>query len=192
MVSKIDVTALRRSVVLGGLPQSDLDELAAVMTRRTYRAGEIVFHQGDPGHTLYLVCAGHLRVVAPSETGMEPVLNVLGPGDVFGELALLDGEMRSATVVAQDPVEAAVLNRADFLKLLQRNPAVLDGFLKGLARTVRRLSDQVSDLMVLDQQGHLAKKLLELAKLHGQTTQNGIEIQMPLTHEELATMVGAT
>ncbi len=120
------------------------------------------------------------------------MLTVVGPGDLFGELTLLDGAPRSATVVALEDVETATLSRADFQALLRRNPALAEAILATLARTIRRLSDEVTDLMFLDLRGRLAKKLLELAEAHGERVGGSTEIHLSLTQEELAGMIGAT
>jgi len=187
-----ELEIFRRSFMLQGLPEAELERLAASLRRRTYQRGEVVCHLGDPGQTLHLVRQGHLKIVVPTETGEEGVLTVVGPGDLFGEMALLDGGPRSATVVALEPVETATLSRDDFLLLLRRSPAAVEGLLSSLAQAIRRLSDEVTDLMFLDLRGRLVKKLLELAETHGRASDGAIEIQVPLTQEELAGMIGAT
>jgi len=187
-----DLDTLARSVVLRGLPRAELEALRPKLRRRQYRRGEVVFRQGDPGHALYVLVEGRLKVVLPAETGEEAILNVLGPGDVLGELALLDAEPRSATIVALEPVVVVTLAREDFLELLGRSPAAVEGVLAGLARTIRRLSGEVGDLMYLDLQARLAKKLVELTETHGRDEGDGIELQVTLTQDELAAMVGAT
>lgn len=192
MARRPDVDVLGQSLVLRGLPRDELERLASTMRRRTYRRGEAVFHQGDPGELLHVVYEGRLKIVLPDAAGDEAVLAILGPGDLFGDLALLDGGARSATVVALEPVETAILSRAEFVGLLRRSPAVVDGLLATLAGVIRRLSDEVADLTFLDLHGRLAKKLLELAEAHGQSTDGSIVIQVPLTQEELAAMIGAT
>ena len=192
MARDLDVDILSQSFVLRGLPRQELEQLAAMMQHRVYRRGEVVLHQGDPGQTLHVVCAGRLKVVVSSESGGEAVLAIVGPGDLVGDLALLDDGPRSASIVALELVETAALNRADFLGLLRRSPAVVEGLLAALAQTIRRLSDDVGDLMFLDLHGRLAKKLLELADAHGRATDGSIEIQVALTQEELAGMIGAT
>jgi CRP/FNR family transcriptional regulator/CRP/FNR family cyclic AMP-dependent transcriptional regulator len=192
MPGSVDVDVLARSVVLGTLPRGELEQLLPSFRRRNYRRGETIMHQGDPGNVVHVVCEGRLKVVLPSEAGDEAVLTILGPGDVLGEMALLDGEPRSATAVALEPVITATLSRESFMELLRRSPAAVEGVLAGLAQTIRRLSSEVGDLMFLDLQGRLAKKLLELAESHGQDGQEGIEIQATLTQEDLAGMIGAT
>ena len=192
MAPSMDLDLLRKSMVVGSLPAAELERLAPALKRRSFRRGETLYHQGDPGHVLHVVLEGRVKVVLPSETGEEAVLTVLGPGDVHGEMALLDGEPRSATVIALEAVVSATLSREDFLDLLRRSPSAVEGVLAGLASTIRRLSAEVGDLMFLDLQGRLAKKLLELADTHGKNDGDGIEIQATLTQEDLAGMIGAT
>lgn len=192
MVQSSDVDTLSRSFVLRGLPRGELEGLASTMRRRTYRRGEPVFHQGDPGQTLHVVYRGRLKIVLPGLHGEEAVLTIVGPGDVFGDLALLDGAPRSASVVALESVETAALSRAEFIELLRRNPVVVDGLLATLAQRIRRLTDEVADLTFLDLHARLAKKLLELAEAHGRPVEGAIAIEIPLTQEELASMIGAT
>jgi CRP/FNR family transcriptional regulator, cyclic AMP receptor protein len=192
VAANLDLQALSRSKVLRGLPSNELEQLAATMRRRSYRRGEVVFHQGDPGESLHVVCQGTLKVVITADNGEEAVLAILGASDVFGEMALLDGGPRSATITALEPVETAVLNRSDFIQLLRRAPATVDGLLSSLARTIRQADEDIGGLMFLDLHGRLARKLLELAETHGQPTDGNTLIRVHLTQEELAGMIGAT
>jgi CRP/FNR family cyclic AMP-dependent transcriptional regulator len=182
----------RATPILQGLALEAQQALIARLGRRRYQRDEVIFRQGDPGETLHLVRHGHLKILAPAETGEDAVLTVVGPGDMFGELTLLDGGPRSATIIAMDDVETLTLSRADFLDLLRRHPPVVEALLSALAGTIRRLSDEVSALMFIDLRGRLARKLLELAQSHGQPTNGAIEIQVSITQEELANMIGAT
>lgn len=190
---RVDVEILASSAMLADLPREELEQLAGAMRRRSYRRGEVVFHHGDSGNTLHLVCSGHLKVVLPSESGDEAVLKIVGPGEIFGEMALLDGSPRSATVVALEVVETATLSRADFRALLRRSPEAVDGLMAALARMIRGLNDEVGNLMFLDHPGRLARKLLELAEAHGQQASGQtITIELPLTQDDLAAMIGTS
>jgi CRP/FNR family cyclic AMP-dependent transcriptional regulator len=171
-----------------------LSQLTRSLRRRTFQRGEVIFHQGDPGDTLHLVQKGRIKVVLPAESGDEVLLAILGPGNCFGELALLDGESRSATVVAIEPVETLTLGRSDFMAFVRANPETAERLMINLAHIIRKVNEDVADLAFLDLPGRLAKKLLDLAHDHGQPMPggDGIEISVPLTQEELAGMVGAT
>lgn len=192
MSSQIDIDLLRRSLLLHGLSGEELDQVAGVLRPRRYRQDAVVFHLDDPGEELHVVVQGHLKVVVPGEAGDEAVLTIVGPGDLFGEMALLDGGPRSATLVALEPVETYALRRQDFVQLLRTSPAIVEALLATLAKTIRRLTEEVTDLMFLDIRGRLAKKLLELAEAQGRPAGDGIEIAVALTQEELASMIGAT
>jgi CRP/FNR family transcriptional regulator, cyclic AMP receptor protein len=193
MVCQVDVDRLARTPLLCNLLRQEVEQLAAAMQSRAYRRAEVVFHQGDPGLTLHLVCQGHLKIVRCSPAGAEAVLAIVGPGDLFGEMAVLDGGPRSATVVALESVETATLHRADLLGLLRRSPAAVEGLLATLVGTIRKANESAADLMFLDQSGLLAKKLVELAEVHGwQATDHQLQVELPLTQEELAAMIGAT
>jgi CRP/FNR family transcriptional regulator, cyclic AMP receptor protein len=193
MTDHLTIEALGQSRVLGGLAREELAQLAAMMRSRSYRRGEVVFHRDDPGEALHVVCRGHLKIVLPSASGAEAVLAIIGPGELFGELALLDGGPRSATVLALEPVETAALCRADFLELVERSPAVTARLLAALARIIRVANDMLGDLVFLDQPGRLAKKLLELAEVHGHPLdQQQVEIGLSLTQDELAAAIGAS
>jgi len=180
------------SQVLGQLPPSDQAQLARRMQQRTFRRGDVVVRQGEPGSSLHLVMAGHFKVVVAAASGDELLLTIIGPGQLFGEIALLDGGPRSATVVALEAGRTASLSRADFLDLLRRSPRLLDAVLRGVARLVRREADELTNLVGLDASRRLAKRLLQLADSHGRPTAGGIELGLTVTQEELGAMIGAT
>ncbi len=183
---------LAKSPLLRGLPSEALGRLAAVARRRTYRRGEVIFHQGDPGDTLFVLEAGRVKVFTYAESGDETLLAIVGPGECFGELALIDGEPRSATIQALELVEAVTISRGAFLGLVREHPQTAEYLLHALAAKIRYLTDVVSDLAFLDLEGRLAKRLLELAAEHGESHEGETLIELPLTQEELAAMVGAT
>ena len=188
----ITAEALARSPLLGGLPQESLSRLARAARRRTFRRGEVIFHQGDPGDSLHLLQQGRVKVALDAESGDEAVIAILSPGDMFGELSLVDGEPRSATVVALEPVETASLARSDLLRCLREHPAAMERLLTALAGMVRRADEGMADLVFLDLEGRLVKKLLELAADHGRAADGAVEIELPMTQEDLAAMIGAT
>lgn len=183
---------LAQSALLRDLPPSGLDRLASVARRRTFRRGEVIVHEGDPGDSLYVLESGRVKVVSYADSGRETIFDVLGPGECFGELSLIDNEPRSATVVALEPIQAATLQRADFLDVVRANPECLDHLLTTLTSKIRQLSETVTDLAFLDVEGRLAKKLLELADEHGRSVSGATEIELPVTQEELAAMIGTT
>ena len=137
------------------------------MRSRRFRRGEVIFHAGDPGDALFIIVSGEVKISLPSESGDEAILVRLQPGDVFGELALLDGAPRSATATALGAVETVVLPRDRFRDLIAEEPAVRDALLASLAAELRRLTTQVEELHFLDITGRLAACLVRLAADHG-------------------------
>ena len=184
-------SALANSVVFRDVPESDLAELARVARRRRYRRGDAIIVEGNPGDVLHVLESGRVKVIATGRNGDSAVLGVLGPGECFGELALLDGEPRSARVEAMEAVETVSVTRNEFWQFVREHPRVTEPLLCTLAGIIRRLTETIEDLTSLDLEGRLAKKLLQLAEEHGRDTESGTEIALPLTQEELAGMVGA-
>lgn len=181
-----------RSPLLANLPAEALARLGGSARRRSYRRGEVIFHQGDPGDALHFIIDGRVKVVLDAETGEEAVIAILGPGDCFGELALIDGEPRSATVETLEPVQTLSLGRPDFMTFIRDNSLVAERLLVTLAGMVRRTDESMADLVFLDLEGRLVKKLLELADAHGRAVDGAVEIELPMTQEDLAAMIGAT
>jgi CRP-like cAMP-binding protein len=182
---------LQRSLVLAALPESQRDLLVRKMRERRFKRGEVVFHQGDPGETLHVVLDGSLKVFVPKDAGDDAVLAILGPGAVFGEIALLDAGPRSATVRAITETRTATLHRADLLDTLRRQPEAVEALVVTLTRLVRRLTDDLVDLSALDVTARLARKLLDLAGTQI-TGPDGAIVIPPVTQDELAGMVAAT
>jgi CRP/FNR family transcriptional regulator, cyclic AMP receptor protein len=174
------------------LSEEGLRALEQACRRRTFKRGETLFYEEDPGNALYILQKGQVKIVRLAPDGEERILHVEGPGQCLGELSLIDGAPRSAKAVTLDQVEALVLYREEFLALVERHPAVARAVMSGLAGMVRRLSEQVQDLTALDVPGRIAKKLLELADSHGQSTPEGVQIALKLSQQELAAMIGAT
>ena len=183
------VDVLRSSAIFAELPDDALARLEAACVRRTYRRNQYLWYQGDDGARLVVVASGLVKVVLSSPQGDQVVLTTLGAGATFGELALLDGSPRSASVVAAEPTTVLLLSRATVLDLLGRYPAVLDAMLRTLGNLIRRLTEQAGDLVFLDLGGRVAKLLLHLAAVHG----DGSTVpNLGLSQSDLAAMVGAT
>jgi len=162
------------------------------MTRR-YKSGQIIFHRGDPGDSLYAVLDGLVKVVFTAERGDEIVLNTLGPRETFGELALLDGSPRSASIVTARPTWVFALPRAQLLTLMREHPALTDEFLRMLGGLVRSLTERAADSVFLDLAGRLAKLLLRLADEDGDgEVHDGATVDRGLTQSDLAALIGAS
>jgi CRP/FNR family transcriptional regulator, cyclic AMP receptor protein len=177
----------------GGLEPDALDRLAASMRSRRFRRGEVIFHVGDPGDALFVIVSGEVKISLPSETGDEAILATLRPGDVFGELALLDGAPRSASASALSPTETVVLPRDRFRELIATETGVRDALLASIAGELRRLTTHVEELHFLDITGRLAARLVRLAQESGTPLADGsLRLRTNLTQGDLAAMVGCT
>jgi len=184
--------ALRACGLFGQADQAVLDAVAGALRTRRFRRGETIFHQGDPGDALFIVASGSVKVVLPSDEGAEPaIVAILGRGEFFGELALLDGAPHSATVVAVEQTETLVLHRGAFLELIDLDAGLRRALLASLATEIRRLTGHVEDLHFLDLPGRLASRILRLAMSAGARTGEA-RIGWPYTQSELAGMIGGS
>lgn len=183
--------ALKSTSLFRALDEESLLRLARSCRQRTYRRGQYLWYQDDVGDRLVVVCKGLVKVMLASERGDERLLAIAGVSDVLGELAVLDGSPRSASVVAIEDTTVLSLDRAVALELMARQPAVLEAILRSLAALVRRLNEQTADLIFLDLGGRLAKLLLGLVHDNACTTGPAV-LDMGLSQTDLAAMVGAT
>ena len=187
-----ETTYFKQVSFFADLPEEEIQVLSSATKRRTFRAGEVIFHRDDPGQVLYMIKEGKVKICNISPDGQEVSLAVLGKGEYFGEFALLDGLPRSADAVALEKVESYTLQRSDFHNIILKNPKIAILVLEALSKRLRNTDQMVEDLIFLDVYGRVAKKLLELADAHGVKTDEGVRIDVRLTQQELASMVGAS
>jgi CRP-like cAMP-binding protein len=179
--------------IFSGLERRDLDTLLGLCVRQRFVGRQIVLRKGDPALQLFVIARGRLKAVTPGGAGREAALSIMGPGEVFGEVALFDGEPRSATITALEPGELLCLPRNDFLRFLERSPTVAVRLLEVLARRLRRLSERVEDGAFLELPARLAKLLCRLAERHGTAVGAGaVHIGIKLSQQELGDLVGAS
>lgn len=174
------------------LDSQEIDLLLELTTLRKIGAKEILCRKGDPGSQLYGVLSGRLKAMAPGRDGKELVFGVMGPGDVIGEIAVVDSEPRSATVVALDDSELLALHRRDLTPFLESHPKAAIGLAGVLAMRVRRLSSYAEDLFFLPLGSRMAKTLLALASVEGQGDSVRVLREIRLAQQDLADMLGTT
>ena len=192
MQTESEEAYLKQVPLFAGLADEDIRELMSVAKRRTFRSGEVIFHREDPGQVLYVIKEGKVKISLISPDGQEISLVVFGKGECFGEFASLDGLPRSADAIAMEKVECYTLQRSDFHKAIMKNPKIAIQVMEVLSKRLRSTDQMVEDLIFLDVYGRVAKKLLELADTHGTKVENGIRIDVRLTQQELASMVGSS
>jgi len=183
---------LKQVTIFSSLSDSEMRDLMSVAKRRRFRAGEVIFHRDDPGQVLYIIKEGKVKICLISPDGQEISLVVFGKGEYFGEFSLLDGLPRSTDAIALEQVECYSLQRSDFHNVIMKNPKIALQVLEVLVKRLRTTDQQVEDLIFLDVYGRVAKKLLELAESHGIEVDDGMRIDVRLTQQELASMVGAS
>lgn len=175
------------------LSQRELVDLSRVTLRRRYSADDIVVEQGQENGDLFVVVEGLLRVSVRNKEDREFALNLLRKGDVCGELSLLDGGVRSATITAVQPSELLVVRRAEFLDAMRHAPTLGIKLLQSMAGHVRRLTDRIEDLASLPVRTRLAKKLLEIADICGTPVDaNSVALPLSLSQQDLADHIQAT
>jgi CRP-like cAMP-binding protein len=183
---------LARTSLFAGLDEAELLRLGACARRRTYRKGEYIFHQGDSGDAVFVLTDGRVKVIFASADGDEMILATLQPPDIFGELALIDGGPRSASIQALEPTGVLTLTRATLLDLMARQPGVTDLILRSLGRLVRRMIAQASDLVFMDLHGRVAKLLLHLIGDPAGQPGEHLSLDLRMTQSDLAAMVGGS
>lgn len=174
------------------LEPEQLEQIALRAHQRTFALGVTLFHQDMPGTMMYMIESGSVRVISIGRTGQELTLNVLGPGEIFGELSILDGKQRSATAITLEPTVVWLLSQADLKEFMGNYPPVNQAMMQILVERVRDTARRLEAMTFQDVLGRLAFELLSLAERSGQTCEDGIEITIPLTQVDLASMVGAT
>jgi CRP-like cAMP-binding protein len=178
---------LRAVSLFAHLTDDELGRVAAAVRERSYPKQSIILFEDDPGDALYVVIAGQVKVVLIGEDGREVILSVLGEGDFFGEMSLIDDQPRSAHVIAMDDARLLVLRREDFQRTLEEAPRIALGLLRALSGRLRRADDKIGALVLLDVLGRVARVLLEL----GDAERDGL-ITQRLTHHTIAQMIGST
>jgi CRP/FNR family cyclic AMP-dependent transcriptional regulator len=182
---------VRRHAFLAALTDDEARELLKGAHTRTLQAGETLFRTNDPGDMLFGVLAGCILIVVESESGKELVLNRHGAGEIFGEIALLDGQGRSATAVAYEPTQLIQIDRATLLAFLRLRPDAMLRMIGLLCGRLRRVTHLVEDSTFLDLSARLAKQLLALIGSSGSGSGDAAAT-LSLSQSDLAQMLGVT
>jgi len=185
----VEIPRLQQVELFSGLDEAALNLIAQRVVNRSFPANTIVIHEGDEALSLYLIVSGAVKVFLSDDNGKQIVVSSQREGEYFGELALLDDAPRSASVMTTEKSTFMVLNKHDFDRLLQEQPAIALPIMRQLARRVRLLSENVKSLALLDVYGRLARTLLMLAE----PGEDGrLAVREKLTQQELANRIGAS
>ena len=177
--------------LLDGVPEDEVGRVLSIARRRKFGRGEVVFHQDDPADTVHLIEKGRFAVRITTPLGDTAVLTVLGPGETFGELALLGGEeaRRSAQVAALEAGVTLSIHRIDFERLRREQPGVTDVLIAILAGQVRRLSGHLVDALYVSAEKRVLRRLLDTVEIYGEGKDATL---VPLTQEDLAGLAGTS
>jgi len=170
------------------LPEGQLTLLTRVVGRKSYPRNSTIINAGDPTDALYIVISGRLKVMMSDDEGREVILAILGQGEFFGEMGLIDEAPRSATVIAIEPCELLTINKMDFKKCLAENFEIGVGVMKGLVKRLREADKKIGSLALMDVYGRVARLLMEMAE----TVDGQRVVVKKLPKQDIAKMIGAS
>lgn len=177
--------------IFKGVPDAEMQRVLSIARRRTFARGEVVFHHDDPADTVHLIVTGRFAVRVRTPVGDTAILTVLGPGELFGEVALLGPDQRrSATVEALEAAETRSIFRDDFAQLRVQHPGVSDVLIAILVGEVTRLSRHLLEALYVTSDKRVLRRLVELADLYG--TPDAAEVTIPLRQDDLAGLAGTS
>lgn len=179
---------LHRVHMFSDLANSETDILTKHCTTRNYPANSILINEGDDSSSLYVIVEGEVKVFVNDEQGKEAILSIMGEGEYFGELSLIDDAPRSASVMTIKPTKVMIITKADFKRCLNDYPELAFNLIRAMSKQIRALTDSVKNLSLMDVYGRVAHTLLDLAD-----DRDGKQvIDQRLTHQDIANMVGAS
>ena len=188
MATTVSTAVLKAVPLFSSCPDEQLRMLAAVVTRKSVSRSTTVMAGGDPTDSLYIVLSGRLKVLMSDSDGKEVILSILGPGEFFGEMGLLDDSPRSASVVAIEPCELLSIAKRDFKKCLAENFEMAQAVMRGLVRRLRDADRKIGSLALLDVYGRVARLLLDMAE----TVDGEKIVTKRLPKQDIAKMIGAS
>ena len=188
----IDAAVLRRVGLFSELEPAELESVARAFSPRTFPGGSPIIRESEPGDLFFVLLRGEVKVFVDSPDGREVVLSHLQAGDFFGEMALLEGDSRSASVTALTDCELAAIGRSEFFAVLSRDFSLTKKILQTLSSRLRKANDVIESMALLDVGGRLARYLLRLADESGQPAVDGYFVVTRPTHQEIANSIGAT
>ncbi|MEO7059229.1 MAG: Crp/Fnr family transcriptional regulator [Lapillicoccus sp.] len=188
----MDHDVVRRAPLFAALDDEAGEALLTGMGTTRMERGDVLFREGDPGDTLYVIGEGKVKLGRTSADGRENLVAILGPGEMFGELSLFDPGPRTMTATAVAETQLMGLGNESLTGLLSGRPEVSKALLAALAQRLRRTNEHLADLVFTDVPGRVAKALLDLASRFGRPVEEGVMVSHDLTQEELAQLVGAS
>jgi len=188
MAASVTIATLRTFSMFNGMPEAALQAIVRVATMRRVPRKGIVVHTDDRIDFVYLILSGNLKALATDEEGREVIFGLLGPGELFGEMGVLDDNPRSATVIAVNPAQLVVIGKTDFKRFLQESPEVTYYIMRNLVQRLRKADRKIESLALMDVYGRVARLLLDMAE-----TVNGEQVvTRKISKVDIAKMIGAS
>ena len=188
MATTVSTAVLKAVPLFSSFPDEQLRMLAAVVTRKSVSRSTTVMASGDPTDSLYIILSGRLKVLMSDSEGKEVILSILGPGEFFGEMGLIDDSPRSASVTAIEPCELLSIAKRDFKKCLSENFEMTMAVMRGLVSRLREADRKIGSLALLDVYGRVARLLLDMAE----TVEGEKIVTKRLPKQDIAKMIGAS
>jgi CRP/FNR family cyclic AMP-dependent transcriptional regulator len=186
------VEHLRKVPIFSDLSDSDLEKISSKMISRIYEKGKMILLEESEGETFFIILSGVVKVTRLSDDGREVILAILGESDFFGEMSLLDGEGRSANIVANEESEVVTLSRRDFLDCLQKYPKIAIALLEELAVRLRKSDQHIESLSLSDSEQRIGITLIRLAEELGTIKQGDVNVKNLPFQQDLANMAGTS
>ena len=186
------VEHLRKVPIFSDLSDSDLEKISSKMISRIYEKGKMILLEESEGETFFIILSGVVKVTRLSDDGREVILAILGESDFFGEMSLLDGEGRSANIVANEKSEVVTLSRRDFLDCLQKYPKIAIALLEELAVRLRKSDQHIESLSLSDSEQRIGITLIRLAEELGTSKQGDVNVKNLPFQQDLANMAGTS
>lgn len=188
----INTHFLKKVQLFSDLQEDDIVRVAEIASEKVHRKNEVIFHEDDPGSVLLILKSGAVKISVCDRSGREDILKIIYPGDFFGDMSLLDGQHRSATVTAMEKSVSLVVKREYFLALIHEHPALIMNMLATLCRRLRKTDEKIASLRFADSYGKVAKVLLNLAEEHGVMADGSIVVDLNLDRQQFADHAGTT
>jgi len=186
--ASVSTLLLRNVPLFAALPETQLTLLTRMVGRKSYPRSSTIIAAGDPTDALYIVISGRLKVMMSDDEGREVILAILGQGEFFGEMGLVDDAPRSASVIAIEPCELLTISRVDFKKCLAENFDIAQGVMRGLVKRLREADKKIGSLALMDVYGRVARLLMEMAE----SVDGQMVVTKKLPKQDIAKMIGAS
>lgn len=188
----MNIQLLKRFPLFADLSESELELIGNAVVERKFRKNNLIIFEDDVGNSLFVIKKGRVKISHISNEGAEAILAILGPGDFFGELSVIDGLGRSASVTSIDDVELIMLRRMDFIEIIERIPKIAITLLKELAGRIRKSDSHIRSLSLLDARGRVASTLIRLAEDIGKIKEGKVVIEELPLQRDLASIAGTS